>query len=281
MGTLQVIAAFVVALLLASCSGKAPAKADASSGKNDTTQEKQGMTKADEKVLFEDPMTGHWQQNWFLDGKNATLEHRDGGLYFSAGTITKKQDREKYHAHHAVLWTKQVFEGDLLISFEMTRVDTSNYGNTLLYIQAQGIGKPPYVEDIYAWRALREVPSMDKYFTYMSLLSLSFRENLRCKRYPLRDMEGNPYKGALLEPMEEYGGIESGKTYTVEVAKKNPHLTLRLYDAATEELLKECTWDVSKNPEKQMPRLIRKGRIGLRHMSTKQFIYRNFTVKQL
>jgi hypothetical protein len=43
-----------------------------------------------------------------------------------------------------VLWTKRGFEGDLVIRFEMKRVDTSDYGTTLVYIQAQGIGKPPY-----------------------------------------------------------------------------------------------------------------------------------------
>jgi len=232
-------------------------------------------------VLFEDSMAGNWEENWFLDGKNVTLEHREGGLYFAAGTITKKQDREKYHAHHAVLWTKQVFEGDLAISYEMTRVDASDYGNTLLYVQAQGIGTPPYEEDIHAWKELRKIPSMDKYFTYMSLISLSFRENLRCKRYPLRDAEGNPYDGALLEPMEDYVGIQPGKSYLVEVEKKNPQFTLRLYDAGSRKLLKQCAWDTSENPAGQMPRLIEKGRIGLRQMSTKQFIYRNFKVKQL
>lgn len=279
----------MVAMLLMSCSAKEStndsarnlAKVEALSGQSDATQKQPGMNNAAKDVLFEDPMTANWQEHWFLDGKLATLEHRDGGLYFSGGTITKEQDKEQYHAHHAVLWTKQVFEGDLLISFEMTRVDTSNYGNTLLYIQAQGIGTPPYVEDIHAWKDMRAIPAMNKYFTYMSLLSVSFRENLRCKRYPLQDTAGNQFDGALFQPMEDYAGITPGKTYLVEVEKKNPHLTLRLYDAANKMLVKECRWDVSRNPEAQMPRLIQKGRIGLRHMSTKQFIYRNFTVKRL
>jgi hypothetical protein len=32
------------------------------------------------QVLFVDVMSAEWQTNWFLDGKNAVLEHRDGGL---------------------------------------------------------------------------------------------------------------------------------------------------------------------------------------------------------
>ena len=232
-------------------------------------------------VLFEDSMTEDWQEKWFLDGHKATLENRESGLYFSGGTITKAQDPQEYHAHHAVLWTKQVFEGDLFISFEMTRVDSSDYGNTLLYVQAQGIGQPPYAEDIKVWENMRQIPAMDKYFTYMSLISLSFRKDLRCKRYPLRDMAGKSYEGAFFKPKEKYTGIKTGKTYRVEVEKKNPSFKLRLYDVSTDKLIKECSWDVTNNPKEQMPRLINKGRIGLRHMSTKQFIYKNFKVKQL
>lgn len=110
MRTLQVIAVCMVATLPASCSEKAPAQADDLSEKNGAQQETKAESKAAEKVLFVDPMTENWQKNWFLDGQKATLEHRDGGLYFAAGTVTKKQDPENYHAHHAVLWTKQVFE---------------------------------------------------------------------------------------------------------------------------------------------------------------------------
>ena len=102
--------------------------------------ERRDNKQTESTILFEDSMLDDWQEKWFLDGQKATLEHRNEGLYFSGGTITKSEDPEKYHAHHAVLWTKQVFEGDLLISYEMTRIDTSDYGNTLLYIQAQGIG---------------------------------------------------------------------------------------------------------------------------------------------
>ena len=97
----------------------------------------------------------------------------------------------------------------------------------------------------------------------------------------MRDPEGNPYDGTLLEPMADYAGIQPGKSYLVEVEKKNPRFTLRLYDAGDRTLLKQCTWDTSETSEEQLPRFIEKGRIGLRHMSTKQFIYRNFRVEKL
>ena len=197
-----------------------------------TSAQKKEMTTVEsdnDSVLFTDPMSDNWQESWFLDGKEATVEHRDGGLYFSAGTITKSMDREKYHAHHAVLWTKQEFEGDIDISYELTRVDDSTYGTTLLYIQAQGIGVPPYVKDIYAWRELREKPAMALYFKYMSLVSLSFRENLRCKRYPWFDVEKDVRFDPLIDPMVDYERMEPGKTYQVEVEKRKRSLTLRLF----------------------------------------------------
>lgn len=235
---------------------------------------------SESKVLFEDSMLDDWQEKWFLDGQKATLEHRSEGLYFSGGTITKSKDPENYHAHHAVLWTKQVFEGDLLISYETTRIDTSDYGNTLLYIQAQGIGKQPYVKDIAEWNELRKIPAMSLYFENMDLISISFRNNLRCKRYPWKNSKGAWYpKRGLIEPMVDYIGMIPGKIYNVQVEKKAASVTLRLYDGETKELLTNFTWDTTLIPEDLAP--VQQGRIGLRHMSTKQFIYRNFKVERL
>jgi hypothetical protein len=232
------------------------------------------------KILFEDSMMDNWQENWFLDGQKATLEHRDNGLYFSGGTVTKSEDPINYHAHHAVLWTKQVFEGDILISYEMTRIDTSDYGTTLLYIQAQGTGTEPYVKDIAEWSKLREIPAMNLYFENMDLISLSFRENLRCKRYPWKDANGEWYPNrGLIEPMVDYAGIHPGKTYRVEVEKKASSVILRLFDASTNELLTNFTWDITKVPSELDT--IKQGRIGLRHMSTRQFIYWDFKVERL
>ncbi|HYW97399.1 MAG TPA: DUF4861 family protein, partial [Bacteroidales bacterium] len=239
---------------------------------------------ADSRILFEDSMTGDWSENWFLDGKKATLRNTAKGLFFSAGTVTKRDDPKEYHAHHAVLWTKKEFEGDIKISYEMSRVDSSNYGTTLLYIQAQGIGTPPYLKDITAWNELREIPNMATYFTYMDLLSLSFRENLRCRRYPLRDENLEQYSGnGYIEPMVDYNfeKILPGKTYLVEVEKRAASLRLRLVEKESRKLLIDHTWDTDNIPEVMEPKQIQKGRIGLRHMSTRQFIYRNFKVESL
>lgn len=241
---------------------------------NDQEEERTGM------ILFNDSMRGDWRENWFLDGKKATLRNSKDGLFFSGGTVTKSDDSVEYHAHHAVLWTQKEFEGNIKISYEMTRVDSSDYGTTLLYIQARGIGTPPYVEDISAWNELREIPDMGIYFTYMDLLSLSFRENLRCKRYPWRDenLEWYPGRG-LIEPMVDYGKILPGKTYLVEVEKRIASLRLRIVEKESRKLMIDHTWNTDNIAEGIEPRQIQKGRIGLRHMSTRQFIYRNFRVE--
>jgi hypothetical protein len=237
----------------------------------------------DAKILLEDSMAANWEKNWILDGEKATVEHRDGGLYFAAGTVTKSQDRVLYNAHHAVLWTRQVFEGDIKISYEMTRMDDSNYGTTLLYIQAQGIGVPPHVEDITQWNELRKIPDMGTYFTYMDLLSLSFRENLRCKRYPWLDAELYDGPRGLIPPMVDYQGdnIERGKTYEVEVEKRDKSLKLKLVEKGSGRIMIDHTWDTTQIPDDIEPKIINKGRIGLRHMSTRQFIYKDFKVEQL
>jgi len=233
------------------------------------------------KILFEDPMTGDWRENWFLDGKEATLRNGEDGLYFSAGTIAKWHDPVKYHAHHAVLWTKQEFVGGIRISFEMTRKDEGG-GATLLYIQARGVGRPPYVKDIAEWNQLREIPTMSAYFNYMDLLSISFREDLRLKRYPWNDQDGNAYPGnGLVEPKVDWPGMTPGDSSFVVVEKRNPHLTLRMYGKDRGKPTVDHTWDMTKACEGRDPEWITEGRIGLRHMATRQLVYKDFKVEQL
>jgi hypothetical protein len=233
------------------------------------------------KVIFEDSMEADWEKNWFLDGKKATLEHREGGLFFAGGTVTKQDDPEEYHAHHAVLWTRQVFEGDLRISYQVKPIG-EHRGNALLYIHAQGIGRPPYVEDISEWRHLREIPDMSIYFTHMNLLSLSFRDELRCRRYPWRNenLEWFPNRG-LVEPMVDCPPLISEKTYQVLVESIGDTLRLRLVDQENGSPLADHTWDTSRIDDGIEPRRLHNGRIGIRQMSTTKFIYWNFKVESL
>ena len=130
MNALQVLAAMASALLLVSCNTGKPM--------NSQTQ-----TDGSE-VLFEDPMTGNWQANWFLDGERATLEHRDGGLAFitDASNVDKRVDRAAFDAQHAVLWTRQEFEGDIRVSYTYTKLPGCSW-QKLIYVQAQASAKSP------------------------------------------------------------------------------------------------------------------------------------------
>lgn len=100
--TIRISTGLLVMALFASCNSVAPNTETTSSGTGDEA-----------KVLFEDPMIENWRENWFLDGQRATLEHRDGGLAFLTDyTVNKRVDRAGFDAQHAVLWTRQEFQGD-------------------------------------------------------------------------------------------------------------------------------------------------------------------------
>ncbi|PXA03532.1 hypothetical protein DDZ13_11150 [Coraliomargarita sinensis] len=239
--------------------------------------------KPDAHILFEDSMADNWEENWFLDGKRATLEHREGGLAFITTTsvVDKRVDRLPFDAHHAILWTRQEFEGDIRITYTYTRLPGCSW-QKLIYVQAQGIGENPYVEDIYAWRRLRDIASMDKYFKYMDLIALSLRDQIRCKRYPWMDMNGNDLDNEF-KPRGENKGLPDGLPLDVVVEKREKSIMLRITDTVTGEPVVDHTWDltdeqVNKNRE---PVYIDKGRIGMRQMGGHKMLLRNFKVERL
>lgn len=238
-----------------------------------------------ETVLFEDSMTADWRENWFLDGEKAVLEHCDDGLMFHAPdsgltSETKNRFRDKFDSHHAVLWSKEEFEGDIRIRYEWHPLETG-WAN-LVYIQAQGIGAGPYAEDISQWRDLRKVASMDKYFNYMNLLSLSLRREIRCKRYPWNDLERDlSHEDTLVEPMVPHAGLEDGKRYRVEIEKRKTSCRLAIHEVETGRQVIDYTWDLSNpSPERRTP-YVEKGRIGLRQMGGNKVIFRDFKVTRL
>ena len=104
----------------------------------------------DWKLQFSDPCKEDWQDNWFLDGQLATIEHSDKGMNFSAGPVNRND------AHHAVLWTKQSFNGDIKIEYNYTRTDSQLVNVNILYIQATGIGKDSFDVDISKWNDLKD-----------------------------------------------------------------------------------------------------------------------------
>jgi len=228
---------------------------------------------SDWSLHLDDPCTGNWQANWFLDGQIATIENSDKGMNFSAGPVNRDD------AHHAVLWTKESFEGDVKLEYYYTRTDSQIVNVNILYIQASGIGKDPYDEDISRWSDLRKIPTMSLYYNYMSTYHISYAafkmvndnpddDYIRIRKYPVTeeitfdDMEILPdfYKTGLFLP-----GIE----YKITVIKTGDRLFFNVKGEGSEKLYSWHLEDV--NP-------ITAGRIGLRHMYTRSANYRDFKV---
>lgn len=229
------------------------------------------LASKDMKLVFEDSFRKDWQKQWFKDGDIARAVHRNGGLELYAG-------EEAYNdAHHTVLWTKKEFEGDLMIEYDFTRLDSSkHYFVNILYIQATGSGKGEYAEDITKWNHLRKVPAMKTYFRNMNTYHISYAvtgvpsenkdEYIRGRRY----MPGNNLKGTDLQP--EYlntGLFKIGVTYHIKVIKYGNRLYMNVTGDGKD---KTFYFDGST----ALP--ITKGRIGLRQMYTRNSRYANFKV---
>jgi hypothetical protein len=228
------------------------------------------------KTVFEDDFTNSWQKNWMLDGKKAMLKNGKNGLLFKAGS-TPASD-----ADHAVLWTKQSFEGNLRIEFDFVRKDTATKFVNILYLFAEGSGVGVYNKDISTWNELRAIPAMKTYFDHMSAYHISFaafennntiatEDYIRARRY--RPETGKGLEGTALKP--EYGRtgffklgikhhitiIKSGKTIYMQVENKHQKA---LYH-----------WPLTDSDD------LHSGRIGLRLMGSRISEFSNFKVGSL
>jgi len=176
-----------------------------------------------------------------------------------------------------VLWTKDVFEGDLRIEYDYTRLDFENRCVNIIYVQATGSGDGPYKEDVAEWRDLRRVPSMKMYFNHMNTYHISYAaftnldddkpDYVRARRYV-------PGKSGLkntdLKP--DYFGtglFQPGVPHRIAIVKRGNHLHMRIQ---TEEKTSCFHWHNDTFPP------ITTGRIGLRQMFCRSARYKNFRV---
>jgi len=221
--------------------------------------------------VFSDPGTERWQKKWFLDGEIGTVSCGPKGMTLTAGPIFKND------AHHLVLWTKQSFKGDLKIDYEYTRTDDETRCVTILYIQATGSGKAPYLADISTWNDLRKVPSMKTYFNHMNTYHLSYAAfpnygknrtpYLRGRRYL---PESKKLAGSELTP--DYlpkGLFAPGVKHRITIIKRKRNLYLRIRNP------ERVSYFHFRNPDHPV---VTEGRIGLRHMFTRSARYRNFQI---
>lgn len=219
-----------------------------------------------------DYCTDNWQTQWFLDGKKAKVEYSDMGMNFCAGP--KNSD----DAHHAVLWTRQSFKGDVKIEYTYTRTDSQCINVNNLYIQALGTGDGFFDKDIFQWNKYREVPAMRKYYFNMNTLHVSYaafprvnqdpeNDYVRLRKYPVK--QGEFEKSEILPLFSGTGLFLPGETYKITVIKTATELFFNVKGKETEKLF---YWKLTKN---QSPE---EGRIGLRHMYTRSANYKDFKV---
>ena len=230
----------------------------------------------DWKTVFSDSGNDDWQKMWFLDGQRASIKNMEDGMLFSAGPI------ERDNACHAVLWTKQSFEGDLKIEYDFTKMDDIKKWVNIIYIQATGTGKDSYSNDIDSWSHLRTIPFMSTYFYNMKLIHISYAaftndeakhkvDYVRARRYPL--LEGNRFSDIQVgESYDDSGMFVPGIKYHITIIKKDDLVYMNVVGDGKSIYFQ---WDFSDHPK------ITEGRIGLRHMWTRCSKYTNFNVSEL
>ncbi|MFI3303085.1 MAG: DUF1961 family protein [Rikenellaceae bacterium] len=225
----------------------------------------------DWSLKMEDSCRENWQEQWFMDGLIATVTHSKDGMDFRAGE-TYGDD-----AHHAVLWTKEEFAGDVKIEYNYTRTEEQTVNVNILYIQAQGTGLNGTGTDISKWK--RDVPTMKIYYEYMNPLHISYaafpmvnedpkNDYLRVRKYPISEkidfdqMEVEPtfYNIELFKPYV---------TYKITVIKTQEKLFMNVEGDGREECYE---WSLEGKAS------INNGRIGLRHMYTRAAQYSDFKV---
>ncbi len=229
-------------------------------------------------LVFEDDCTRDPWENWFLDGQEATVNTSDEGMLFEAGPDHGND------TSHAVLWTKPSFEGDIKIQYEYTRTDTTTRCVNILYFHAIGKGAGIFKEDIYEWRDYRNVPSMKKYFLNMKAYHISYAafdarkysgdmDYIRLRQY---DPQLNKLGGTeILPDAFKTGLFKPFTTYLITVELRKGKISMTIANVNNEADQLKMNWDVSNNEP------LTGGRIGLRHMYTRNAIYKNFKVWQL
>ena len=229
------------------------------------------------RELFFDSCRDDWTQRWTLDGINASVKNTPEGMIFSSGP--KPND----NAHHAVLWTKASFVGDLRIEYDYTRLDSSKANSVnIVYIQAQGDGSEGFDRDISLWADKRREPAMKLYYNHMNTYHISYATSgvdpspeahnyVRARRY-MPD-SGRGLDGTDLTPdYMDVNLFDLNVTYHFTIIKSGSELFFRVQGGGAARLF---YFDGTAFPP------ITEGRIGLRQMASRSSRYANFTIAAL
>lgn len=236
-------------------------------------QEFQKIANIKGKLIFSDDFTNDWSSQWMLDGEKAFVKSGNGSLRFLAGPVSQ------HNEHHAVLWTKKTFRGDVRIEFDFIKLDSVFRFVNIIYLFASGSGSGVYKNDISAWAELRKTPAMKMYFEHMNAYHISFaafdidnndNENdyVRARRYlPER---GKGLSGTELLPVYiKTGMFKPNVKHHIIVISKDKTIWMKIKANGTEKIYK---WDTEILPQ------ISSGRIGLRLMGSRASEFSNFKV---
>lgn len=228
----------------------------------------------DWQEVFNDSGTGDWREQWSLDGLKAEVGNSEKGMDFRAGPVHDE------NAHHAVLWTRESFSGDLKIEYEYTRTDEASQYVNILYVQATGSGQEGFPSDISEWADQRTVPAMSVYWGNMHTYHISYAaygrepvtddyDYIRARRY--RPDLLPKKNGPIFEPdrCERTGLFAPGVPHRITVIKQGNELFMMVRNPDKEYL---CHWRNTDQPP------VTEGRIGLRHMYTRSARYGDFRV---
>jgi hypothetical protein len=234
------------------------------------------LQELDWKQTFSDPGTSNWSEKWVLDGLKARVQNSPQGMAFHAGPIPAED------SSHSVLWTRQLFSGNIKIEYEYTRLDTAAKYVNILYIQATGSGQGDFTEEIFEWSELRRIPAMRMYFNHMNTYHISYaafgntnldapNDYIRARRY--MPESGRGLDGTDLEPdYFQTGLFQPGITHRITVIKYGNDLYMEIIGPGKKKL---CHWKNTSLPP------VEKGRIGLRHMASRNALYKNFRVSEI
>ncbi|WP_081754302.1 DUF1961 family protein [Catenovulum agarivorans] len=228
-----------------------------------------------QQVMF-DSGDKNWREHWFVDGLVGSVENSPKGMHVKAGPEANN------HAHHFVVWSKQIFTGDIKVEYEYTRTDSAIRYVNILYLLANGEGTAQFDKDIMRWADYRQAPYMRHYFDNMNTYHISYaafgienndadKDYVRARRY--LPLENRGLKGTALEGDNMNTGLfKTGVPHRITVIKKGQNLWMRVVNQTQSQIYH---WDLTSHPD------ITEGRIGLRHMYTRSARYKNFSVSTL
>jgi hypothetical protein len=234
------------------------------------------LQKLDWEQTFFDTGTADWSEKWLLDGLKARVYNSPLGMEFYAGPVPAED------SSHSVLWTRRSFSGDVKIEYDYTRLDAATKYVNIIYIQATGSGQGDFSREIFEWSAMRRIPAMRMYFNHMNTYHISYAaygntdepgklDYIRARRYMPETGEG--LKGTDLAPdYFDSGLFQPGVKHHITIIKEGNDLYMEIIGPGKKML---CHWKNTSLPP------IENGRIGLRHMASRNARYKNFRVSEI